>query len=76
MAECLRYRYASVAILAPLPFELDGTRLGDAVYRGPLDAWLNRDYRALGYEVLRVPALPPEERLAFLLDRLSEQGLV
>jgi hypothetical protein len=30
----------------------------------------------LGYRVVRVPVLTPEERLAFVLDRLSEQGLI
>jgi predicted ATPase len=39
-----------------------------------LDEWLARDYRALGYRVARVPALAPEERLRFVLERLSEQG--
>ncbi|MGD2147393.1 MAG: ATP-binding protein [Anaerolineae bacterium] len=76
LATCHCHRYASVAILDPLPFEVDGTRLEDDVYVGLLDRWLARDYTALGYDVLRVPALPPEERVAFLLDRLSEQGLV
>ena len=40
-----------------------------------MDEWLARDYSALGYSVVRVPVLSPEERLAFVLERLSEQGL-
>jgi predicted ATPase len=35
---------------------------------------MSRDYSALGYNIVRVPVLPPEERLAFVLERLSEQG--
>jgi hypothetical protein len=30
----------------------------------------------LGYRVVRVPVLAPQERLAFVLERLSEQGLI
>ena len=38
-----------------------------------LSKWHGRDYSALGYNVIRVPVLPPQERLAFVLERLSEQ---
>ena len=38
--------------------------------------WITRDYSALGYSVVRVPVLGPEEWLAFVLERLSEQGLI
>lgn len=101
LAECFRHRYASVFLLDPLPFQLDGMRdlllydqsgrrhldplpfpldgmrmENDAVIADYLDEWHARDYRALGYEVLRVPVLPPQERLAFVLDRLSERGLI
>ena len=33
-----------------------------------LNEWLERDYSALGYLVVKVSVLPPEERLAFILD--------
>ena len=35
------------------------------------DSWIQSDYRALGYQLIRVPVLPPKERLAFVLERLS-----
>ena len=41
-----------------------------------LRVWYTRDYSAFGYRVVRVPILPPEERLEFVLERLSEQGLI
>ena len=41
-----------------------------------LDEWQTRDYRALGYSVVKVPVMPPEERLAFVLERLSVQELI
>ena len=77
LAECFHHRYASVFILDPLPFfQEDGARDDDALIVGYLDEWLARDYGALGYRVVRVPVLPPEERLAFVLETLSEQGLI
>jgi predicted ATPase len=76
LLECFHHRYASVFILDPLPFQENGARDGDADKIGHLDEWLARDYSALGYSVVRVPVLSLQERLAFVLERLSEQGLI
>jgi len=76
LPECFHHRYASVFILDPLPFQENGARNGDAPIADFLDEWIARDYSALGYRVLRVPVLSHEERLAFVLERLSEQGLI
>jgi len=76
LAECFHHRYASVFMLDPLPFQGDGVRDDDAAKVGYLDEWIARDYSALGYSVVRVPVMSPEERLAFVLERLSEQGLI
>jgi predicted ATPase len=54
--------------------ELDGARIEDEVFTVLFDEALVRDYRALGYEVVRVPVLPPQERLQFVLEQLSGQG--
>ncbi len=72
LAKCLHHRYASILILDPLPFELNGARVEADIYTVTLDEWLVRDYSALGYKVIRVPVLPPEERLTFVLERLCE----
>jgi len=76
LAECFHHRYASVFVLDRLPFLQNGARIEDDVIAGLLDEWLARDYSALGYGVVRVPVLSPQERLAFVLERLSEQGLI
>lgn len=76
LLDCFHHRYASVFILAPLPLELDGLRFEEDAHTGFLDKWHTRDYSALGYRVVRVPVLSPEERLAFVLERLSEQNLI
>ena len=77
LAECFHHRYAAVFMLDPLPFQPDDQRVEEvaaiAAYTGE---WLARDYAALGYSILRVPVLSPEERLTFVLERLSEQGLL
>jgi predicted ATPase len=77
LLECFHHRYASVFVLDPLPFQPDDQRVEEiAAVAGYLDEWHARDYIALGYDVVRVPVLPPQERLAFVLERLSEQGLL
>ena len=76
LADCFHHRYASVFILDLLPLQLDGARVQDDAYTVLLDEALVHDYGALGYKVVRVPVLPPQERLEFVLDRLSEQGLI
>ncbi len=76
LPECFHHRYASVFILDPLPFQPDDQRVEEvAAIAGFLDEWHTRDYSALGYDVVRVPVLSPQERLAFVLERLPEQGL-
>ena len=76
LLKCFHYRYASVFMLDPLPFQANGTRDDDAPRVGYLDEWLARDYSVLGYRVVRVPVLSPRERVAFVLRKLSEQGLM
>jgi predicted ATPase len=65
-----------VFLLNRLPYQRDGVRAGDDATAAYFELWTLRDYSALGYNVVRVPVLPPEERLAFVLERLSESGLI
>jgi predicted ATPase len=74
--ECLHHRYASVFILDLLPLELDGARIEDETFTVHFDECLVRDYTALGYQVVRVPVLPPQERADVVLANLSERGLI
>jgi predicted ATPase len=76
LAECLHHRYASVFVVDPLPFQLDGVRIEDDAFTVVLDESLARDYGSLGYHIVRVPVLSPQERLEFVLERLSERGLL
>jgi predicted ATPase len=76
LPDCFQYRYASVFLLDRLPYQRDGIRAGDDATAAYFESWTLRDYSALGYKVERVPVLPPEERLAFILERLPEGGLI
>ena len=73
LPDCFLYRYASVFMLDRLPYQLDGVRAADDPTADYFDAWTERDYSALGYNVVRVPVLPPDERLAFVLDKIPER---
>ena len=63
-------------MLDRLPLRLDGLRYKEDALQDFTEEWHTRDYSALGYSVVRVPVLPSEERLAFVLGVLSEQGLM
>jgi predicted ATPase len=76
LADCFHHRYASVFLLDRFPVEQDGIRFHDEATADLIARWLARDYSALGYRVVRVPVLSPQERLAFVLERLSEQGWI
>lgn len=72
LPHCFHHRYASVFVLDPLPIERDGLRFEDN-FTGVLDEWIESDYRALGYSIVRVPALtPPEIRLEEVLQRIGQ----
>jgi predicted ATPase len=77
LAECFQHRYASVFALDPLPFQSDVQRVEEvASIANFTDEWIARDYSALGYHIVRVPVLSPQERVAFVLESLYEQGLM
>jgi len=76
LKECFQHRYASVFMLDLLPLQLDGFRFEEIALMDFLDEWHMRDYLALGYAVVRVPVLPAKERLAFVLEELTEQGFL
>ena len=70
--DCFIHRYASVFMLDRLPYQIDGVRIADDPTAEYYDAWIERDYRTMGYNIVRVAVLPPEERLTYVLEMLSE----
>jgi len=73
--DCFQHCYASVFMLDRFPYQRDGVRTADDETATYFESCMYRDYSDLGYNVVRVPVLPPEERLAFVLERLSEGEL-
>jgi predicted ATPase len=66
--EC-RDLYAQVFVLDRLPLHHDGLRLEDEQTCAQLDRLQEHAYRRLGYEVVRVPKLSVDDRVAFVLGR-------
>jgi len=56
--------------------EADPVRTEDPETRRLLDQYLERDYAALGYEVLRVPVMSVPERKAFVIENLKVRGII
>jgi predicted ATPase len=76
LTECFRHRYASIFVLDRIPMQRNNIRTEDDVIASLIDEWHTRDCSALGYSVVKVPVLSPQERLSFVLERLSKQGLI
>jgi len=76
LPDCFQHRYVSVFMLDRFPYQRDGVRSADDETAAYFEAWMYRDYIALGYSVIRVPVLPLEERLGFVFERLSEDKLL
>lgn len=70
LKKCFRHRYKSVFFFERLPVKADGIRTEDDETAQLIDSWLVRDYAFLGYSIIRVPVLPPKERLRFILSFL------
>ena len=70
LSKCFHRRYAKVFILDPLPFIADNARTEDEGIVAFLDFWLECDYRALGYDVVRVPVMSISERTQLVLAHI------
>ena len=67
----IRFRYAGVFLFDRLPLQEDGVRVEDEQAAAFLDKQLELDYRNLGYDVTRVPAMSVQDRVAILLSLIS-----
>lgn len=66
-----RFRYQHVFLLDPLPYDVEGVRIEDDAVAAYLDKQLEIEYRHLGYAVIRVPVMPVEERVRFILESVK-----
>jgi predicted ATPase len=62
--------YKKIFILDPLPLSPDYARTEDEMAQKKIHALLAEVYESLDTQVVRVPILPPEERVDFILTRL------
>jgi predicted ATPase len=76
LPDCFHFHYASVFVLDRFPVQLDDVRIEDEAAAKYLDQWHYCDYKALGYDVIRVPVLLPEERLAFVIEKISAKSTI
>ena len=76
LPDCFHLQYVSVFMLDRLPFDHDGVRYEDEEIAEFLHYCSLKDYTALGYRPIKVPVLPVEDRLTFILENLSHQGLI
>ena len=70
LKKCFHRRYKTIFFFDRLPVKADGVRTEDDETAQLIDTWLFRDYESLGYPIIRVPVLPPKERLKFILSFL------
>lgn len=67
-----RNRYAGVFVLDRLPvYETDSVRREDVQLAEKLHHLLIDAYKSLGYEIIRVPVLPPAGRVDFILNEVK-----
>jgi predicted ATPase len=69
-AACLN-RYVAVFVFDRLPVVQDGMRTEDEATAARLDRDLESDYKALGYDPVRVPVMPIEARADFVIAKLG-----
>jgi len=67
-------RYETVFLLDQLPnYATDKERREDPVLAKRIHEAIGDAYRGLGYEVVRVPVLPPQERAEFIIAQVNER---
>ena len=62
--------YKKIFILDSLPLMKDYARTEDAAAQKKIHALLVTTYKSLGFPVVEVPVLPPNERVDFILKNL------
>lgn len=65
-----RARYRRVFILDLLTLHDDGSRIEDTQSQQHIQDYLVATYEAMNFDVVRVPVMPAEDRVTFILDRL------
>ncbi|PIR52210.1 hypothetical protein COU77_01685 [Candidatus Peregrinibacteria bacterium CG10_big_fil_rev_8_21_14_0_10_49_16] len=70
---CQENRYQQVFLFDRLPLERDNVRTEDERELTELDLLIDRTYREMGYEPIRVPPHAIDERVSFILAHLTAE---
>jgi predicted ATPase len=70
---CGEKRYANIFLLNRLPFQKDYARVENDEIAARIEKLLFEAYTELGYEVVRIPIMPIEERLKMILKIANPQ---
>ncbi len=62
--------YKKVFLLEQLAYVVDYARIETKKQQDQLHHYLKEAYQELGFQIVTVPVLPPEERMQFILDNL------
>ena len=66
-------RYKHVFFLEALPYRKDSVRIEETASAATLAESLEKSYRIVGYEPIRIPCVSTEERLRCILEYLSRR---
>ncbi|MBW1742242.1 MAG: ATP-binding protein [Deltaproteobacteria bacterium] len=69
-----RNQYKKIFLLDRLPYKTDHARIEDKETAMKLDEGLERSYRILGYEVVRIPVMSIQDRLEVILGEIEKQA--
>jgi len=67
-----RNRYKKVFLLNRLPYQVDHVRIEDNQIAIDLDQGIEQSYRMLGYDVIRINAMPVEDRVKVVLQEIEK----
>ncbi len=67
-----RNRYRKVFLLDRLPYKTDHARIEDKETAMKLDEGLERSYRMLGYDIIRIGVMSVQERLETVLQEIEK----
>ena len=67
------WRYKNIFFFERITFEKDAVRSEDDRIATVLDGLLKKSYQMLGYEIISVPLMTIEDRVDFILTRISHE---
>ena len=67
------WRYKNIFFFERITFEKDAVRSEDDEIAAALNSLLKKSYQMLGYEIVFVPLMTVENRVGFILTRISQE---